>query len=219
MICSQCGHILQDQDRFCYVCGTPAPTPKKQARLWPAALALLLIFSFGFGIFLLTRPTGGLTKDTATPWFTIRDGVLYFDATRYNGGTELTVPEKINGQTVTAISDECFAYCDQLVMIYLPETIQHIGNSAFYSCKSLRGIRLPETLVSIGDYAFGGCISLEAVCIPYSLEQFGDNLYSNCHKLKYFFYPGPVTEWYNLPIGQIPEDSYVYCANGIYPAK
>lgn len=219
MVCSQCGHMLQDHNRFCDMCGAPAPTPKKRARLWPAALALLLIFSFGFGVFLLTRPVSGLSTDTTMPWFTVHDGVLYFDATRYTGGTELTVPEKINGQTVTAISEECFAYSSDLVIIYLPETVTHIGDAAFYGCSSLRGIKLPESLVSIGNYAFSGCVNLEAVCIPYTLEHIGANLFYNCHNLVYFFYPGSAEDWYKLPIGQIRQDSYVYCADGILPAK
>lgn len=221
MNCNQCGLPLQEQDRFCQNCGSPVPIPRKRARLWPAFLTLILIFAFGIGVFLLdsSTPEPPVIDNTATPWFTIENGILFFHKDRYTGGEELTVPSTVNGQTVISISDECFAYCQDLVMIHLPETVISIGDSAFYGCSSLRGIRLSETLRSIGDYAFGGCVSLEAVCIPYSLQQFGDNLFSNCHKLVYFFYPAPLAYWQKLPLEQFPEDSFVYCADGIYPAR
>ena len=223
MNCEQCDLILQEQDRFCPDCGTPVVIPQKRARLWPAFLVLVLIFAFGFGVYLLSQPNhtvdNFIASDDTMPWFTLENGVLYFDRSLYTGGSELTVPPAICGQTVTALSDACFAYCDDLVIIHLPETLLSIGDSAFYGCSSLRGIRLSETLRSIGDHAFDGCISLEAVCIPYSLQQFGDQLFRNCHKLAYFFYPAPRAYWNRLPIDSSPEDSFVYCADGIYPAK
>ncbi|MBO5323093.1 MAG: leucine-rich repeat protein [Oscillospiraceae bacterium] len=219
MVCSHCGHILQDQDRFCCMCGTPAPIPKPKARRWPAVLALVLIFAFGFSVFWLTHPQPGPVTDDTMPWFTLQDGILYFDATRYTGSSELTVPETIDGQTVTAVSDECFADCTELIMIHLPETVQYIGEGAFYGCSSLRGMKLPESLVSIGSYAFSGCVNLEAVCIPYSLERIGGNPFYQCNKLVYFFYPGPLEDWYDLPLGNLRADSYVYCADGVCPAK
>ena len=218
MLCTQCGQSLQDHNRFCPMCGTPAPAPQNKARRWPAVLALVLIFALGFSVFWLMRPDQGPVQDNATPWFTLQDGILYFDPARYTGGEELTVPDTIGGQTVTTISDNCFAYCDQLVIIHLPETVTTIGDSAFYGCSSLRGIKLPESLTSIGSYAFGGCVNLEAVCIPHALENFGDQLFSNCHKLVYFFYSGHIADWYALPLGNLQRDSYVYCADGIYPA-
>lgn len=193
--------------------------PRKKGRLWPALVVLLVVFAIGISAFALLRPQTDKVTDSAMPWFALQDGVLYFNAARYTGGSELTVPQTINGQTVTAIGDGCFSYCADLIAIHLPETITHIGESAFYGCTSLRGIRLPESLISLGDYAFGGCVSLEAVCIPYSLSQFGENLFYNCHKLIHFFYPAPVSDWYTLPIGQIRSDAYVYCADGIHPAQ
>jgi len=223
MLCNQCGQPLPQDTRFCPVCGTPVPIRRRRARLWPAFLTLLLIFSFGFGVFLASQRDKAAdtitTSDKSTPWFTLKNGVLFFDQDRYSGSSELTVPQTIGGQTVTALSDECFAYCTDLVIVHLPQTLTAIGDSAFYGCTSRRGIRFPETLRSIGDNAFDGCISLEAVCIPYSLQRFGDDLFRNCHKLAYFFYPAPYAYWKALPIDDIPEDSFVYCADGIYPAK
>ena len=195
------------------------PAPKPKARRWPAVLALVLIFALGFSIYLLSRPLTGPVTDETMPWFTLQNGVLYFDEAKYTGGSELTVPETINGQTVTAISDACFADCDQFVMIHLPNTITQIGDSAFYGCTNLRGMKLPESLTTIGSLAFGDCVNLEALCIPYSLTDIGDDPLYRCDKLHYFFYPGPLEDWYNLSLGDLQDNSYVHCADGVCPAK
>ena len=217
MVCSKCGQAMPDENSFCTMCGAPLQ-PAKKGRLWPAFLVLALIAVFGFGAFLLIRPAALPVQDAAAPWFSVSDGVLYFDQDLYTGSEQLTVPETVGGQTVTAISDRCFADCTELIIIHLPETVTSIGDSAFSGCSNLRGIKLPESLTTIGDSAFSQCIRLEAVCIPYSLKNIGDNLFSHCHSLSYFYYPGPLAEWYDLPFGQLPEDSSVYCADGIHPA-
>ena len=197
----------------------PEAAPKPKYKRWPSILVLALIFVFGFVVFLVDQSSRIPVQDASMPWFTLQDGVLYFDESLYTGGNELTVPESINGQTVTAISEDCFYGCERIIMIYLPETITSIGKHAFANCTALRGIRLPETLVSLGDEAFANCYALESVCIPYSLAEFGRRPFFNCRSLKYFFYPAPVSYWRQLPIEGIPENSFVYCADGIYLAK
>lgn len=194
---------------------TPAT---KKPRQWLAIAVLALIFVFGLLVFMMTRTDSTPIVSNATPWFVLQDGVLYFDKDHYTGDTTLVVPETINGHAITALSDNCFANCTDLIYIQLPETILQIGDHAFYGCTNLRGVRLPETLVSLGDEAFGNCAGLEAVCIPYSLQNFGKNPFIGCDKLMYFFYPAPISYWYQLPLGEFPEDASVYCADGIYPA-
>ena len=219
---------LPEEDCVSCDCDTAIEQPTKRARRWPAVLALALIFALGLAAFLLIPPAepakdhdaenGNTTPVNTTPWFTIENGVLYFKESLYDGSEELVVPATVNGQTVTALGDECFAYCTDIIMIYLPETIVTIGDEAFYGCNNLRGIRLPETLTSIGDCAFGGCINLEAICIPYSLQEFGEDVFQHCRTLQFFFYPAPYSYWKKLPIGEIPADSTVYCADGVHPA-
>lgn len=239
MFCIKCGQPVAEEDSFCCMCGHPVvplaskepdlsqilapqeepadPTVPKP-RQWAAVITLVLIFAFGLVVFILNRTETGFTMDTAMPWFTVQDGVLYFNDDLYTGNSVLVVPDSINGQTIQEIGDDCFAHSTDLVYIELPETITKIGDSAFYGCSNLRGVKLPESLISIGHYAFGGCTSLEAVCIPYSLEHVGGNPFYNCHKLQFFFYPGPADEWYELPLGNLREDAYVYCADGVRPA-
>ena len=61
-----------------------------------------------------------------------------------NNYTELSIPSKIDGVTITAIA-----------------------SSAFSGCDSLTGVEIPSSVTSIGDSAFSGCSSLESITIPF----------------------------------------------------
>ena len=215
-ICPSCGQLTEKNDRFCFSCGaelTPAP---KKGRWWPPVLALVLIFAVGFGVFLLFRPTPNVTTDASMPWFTVRDGVLYFNENLYTGSGELTVPATIGGQSVTAIGDSCFAFSTELTAISLPEGIAYIGANAFWGCENLRGIRLPDSVSSIGDQAFYECYSLEAICIPVNTTDFGSSVFADCNKLSYIFYSGTLNQWRILNIGEFAQGTVLSCTDGIY---
>lgn len=229
MICNQCGGNVPDSCRFCIYCGTPlessealpAQQPpaarRKKGKIWTALLALALIFSLGLGVFLVTQYYSAMATDPTMPWFTVVRGTLYFDQSRYTGSAELTVPATISGQPVTALSNSCFAGCDSLVTIHLPEGLQSIGDGAFAGCSSMRGIRLPETVTYIGSLAFANCGELEAVCIPFSLQQVGTGLFEQCGSLKYIFFPGPIALWNALGIRGLGRSVTVYALDGAYP--
>ena len=229
MICNQCGGNVPDGCRFCIYCGTPlessetppAPqvpaVPRKKGKIWTAILALALIFSLGLGVFLFTQYYTAVAKDPTMPWFTVVRGTLHFDPSLYTGSAELTVPATISGQPITALSNSCFADCDSLVTVHLPEGLRSIGDGAFAGCDNLRGIKLPETVTYIGSLAFANCGKLEAICIPYSLQQVGAGLFEQCSSLKYIFYPGPIAYWDALDISGLGSSVTVYAADGAYP--
>lgn len=101
---------------------------------------------------------------------------------RYIGSaTNLEVPSKISGATVTAIGGAnkytgdtgAFSGCESLVNIVLPDTIQNIGQSAFSGCKNLENINLPENVTLSADFGGGifyECESLKNLVIPDSVE-------------------------------------------------
>ncbi len=215
-ICPSCGQAAENTDRFCFSCGAALTPPPKKGRWWPPVVALVLIFAIGLGVFLALRPEPLVTTDASMPWFTVRDGVLYFNNTLYTGGSELTVPSSIGGQAVTAIGDSCFAFSTQLTAIHLPEGITYIGTDAFWGCESLRGIRLPETVTAIGDYVFDDCYSLEAICLPAALTQFGSNMFADCYSLSYVFYSGSLAQWKALGIGEFAPGTILSCTDGLY---
>ena len=191
----------------------PEPIRKpKKGRLWPPIVILCLLFTVGLTLFFLIDLSPG--QDFNMPWFTVQNGTLYFDKDLYIGSSELTVPSSINGHKITAISNGCFADCQWLSTIYLPEGIKTIGDRAFANCVSMRGLKIPETTHSLGDHAFAGCISLEAVAVPNSVTNIGTKAFLNCHKLHYVFYTGPKAAWSALNVAFTNSMPEVYCSDG-----
>lgn len=197
------------------VADIPVPV-KKKGRLWPPLLILAVLFAAGLGLFLSIGSPSAV-RDPAMPWFSVQDGVLYFDGSRYTGGSELTVPAVIAGQTVTSVSDECFYACGGLTAVHLPDGLESIGVRAFSGCTSLRGIWLPDTLTSIGAEAFADCGALEAVCIPHSVTQTGAGIFDGCGRLVHVFYSGPFASLGDLGIEFENPQAWFYCADGSYP--
>ena len=80
--------------------------------------------------------------------------------TGYTGdATDIDIPDKIDGKTVTSIGDHAFEYCNSLTSITIPDSVTNIGDSAFAHC-SLTSITIPNSVISIGYDAFSDCSSL-----------------------------------------------------------
>jgi len=127
--------------------------------------------------------------------------------TAYSGSdSSLTVPDEIDGYTVTAvgrsafenktglskielpdtvktIGEYAFDNCSALSKVALGKSVESIGDCAFSSCESLTTIELPEGLLKIGDFAFYSCIRLSSVKIPASVEYIGTDAFAVCEKL------------------------------------
>lgn len=73
-------------------------------------------------------------------------------------GCSNTIPN-----TVTAIGNYAFSYCDSLASVEIPPSVVSIGSHAFYSCTSMTSVEIPASVTSIGSYAFGYCNKLNSV--------------------------------------------------------
>lgn len=98
--------------------------------------------------------------------------------------TSVDIPSEIYNIPVTAIGDNAFSYCRNLIHITLPSSIKTIGEDAFFACKSLLSIEIPNGVTSIGDSAFSGCTKLESVTIPGSIKSLtSEFIFSRCESL------------------------------------
>ena len=68
--------------------------------------------------------------------------------------TTFSVPDKIDGHTVTGIYDYAFSYWRSLSDLTLPETITSIGEGAFNNCTSLTTLAIPASVKKIDKKAF-----------------------------------------------------------------
>ncbi len=204
---------------------TPIPEPEvplppvKKGRLLPPLLLLLAMIGIGLWAFFASPQNTEVPKPVtgATPWFTISNGVLSFDESLYDGDSELVVPAKVNGQTVTAIGKSCFKGCRSLTTVILPETVTEIRQQAFSDCTNLRGIFIPEGVKTIENAAFHNCLVLEAIHLPDSLQDLDSRAFSRCRKLVHIFYAGSYKEWSDLYTGVLPVDAWIYCQDGNFP--
>jgi hypothetical protein len=124
--------------------------------------------------------------------------------------TSLEVLTVYDSTNVIEIGYMAFAFCDSLIGIFIPDTVEVfgnksfymcesyaasldftiypnlriIGNEAFYGCKSMFGeLRLPDSLNEIGDNSFiCGPIS-GSIIIPDSVQKIGSYAFFNCENL------------------------------------
>jgi hypothetical protein len=140
------------------------PNPKTLAgRLRTArATGLLLLALFTLPAVVRAQFTYTTTNGTIT-------------ITGYTGpGGAVTIPDMINGLTVTSIGYQAFynGYILQpyiLTSITIPDSVTNIGALAFAWCNRLSAVTLGNGLVSIGSDAFASCSSLASITIPNSV--------------------------------------------------
>lgn len=105
--------------------------------------------------------------------------------TDYNGyDTEVTIPSKIDGYTVTGVENMDTSNIKKIVM---PDTVTYIGGEAFGDYDSgvpLEEIVLSKNLKSIGPCAFRGCYDLKSIDIPKSVTEIGHSAFYGCSSLE-----------------------------------
>ncbi|MBQ8287973.1 MAG: leucine-rich repeat protein [Clostridia bacterium] len=116
--------------------------------------------------------------------------------TKYIGtDTDVVIPEKIEGKSVTRIGENAFLNNNTMVSIVIPNTVIMICQSAFQSCGVLKTADLSDNLTQIEYGAFVNCQSLESIVLPDSLCKLGEEAFSNCSALKAINIPNSVKEW------------------------
>ena len=99
----------------------------------------------------------------------------------------IIIPENINygnrEYSVTGIGDNAFRYCEDLLLVIIPNTVTNIGEESFKSCYGLISLDIPNSVTSIGESAFSGCRSLTSLAIPNSILSIGKSVFYNCSGL------------------------------------
>ncbi|MDD6022257.1 MAG: fibronectin type III domain-containing protein [Oscillospiraceae bacterium] len=139
-----------------------------------AFTAVICIGAFSFKAQAAEEKTSGLYK-----YVLLDDGTA--EITRYMGYmvTNVSIPSKIDGKTVTSIGDGAFRSTGGTKEITVPDTVRKIDDRAFEYCSSLTKISLPSGLTRIGEEAFNGCSSLAKLTIPGSVTSLGNNILSS----------------------------------------
>lgn len=95
--------------------------------------------------------------------------------------------------TMESIDEDAFRYCYSLEYVYIPDNVCYIGSNAFRDCMSLSDVEIPEGVIGINERTFMGCTSLSSVVLPYGLEYIDNSSFSGCTSLQSVVIPEGVT--------------------------
>lgn len=152
------------------------------------------------------KADGTLTITGLKPDGFLRDTLGFDDLQLDNDTYGITIPEKIDGKTVTEIGAYAFLACENLKTIEFPDSVTTIGFSAFSGCGSLEKIDFPAG-TTIGAQAFLGCNSLEKIEFPDGIA-IGEMAFSHCENLGRIEFP----EFPNDAIS-IGDYAFEFCRN------
>jgi len=89
-----------------------------------------------------------------------------YSITRYRGkGGNITIPETIDGHTISGIADRVFANNAGIKSVTIAKSITYIGNNAFNNCANLVSVSIEHTgsYVTISSRTFDNCPNLTSV--------------------------------------------------------
>ena len=116
--------------------------------------------------FFLTEvaSSNGVAESSTDFTFITNNGAITITGFTGSGGA-VTIPEMINGLTVTSIGNEAFFFNTTLTNITIPTSVTSIGFAAFEFCVSLPSVTISASVTNIGNGAFLGCASLTAITV------------------------------------------------------
>ena len=106
---------------------------------------------------------------------------------------EIKIPD-----SVEAIGNAAFRYCQTLERIALPSALQTLSNVTFYGCTALSEVTFPASLETIQVGAFGYCRNLSEVELPASLKTIQSYVFGGCSDLKTVSYDGSLEQWNHI---------------------
>ena len=97
----------------------------------------------------------------------------------YTGSVSIPSSVTYNGTIyfVTSIGYEAFRFCNEMILITIPNSVTSLGDYAFANCTSLTSITIPKSVIDIGHYAFyntgwynnqsNGILYIDNCCLGY----------------------------------------------------
>lgn len=154
---------------------------KTITKLTSLVLALLMLISV-FAVAPLTASAETFTSGDYS-YQVLSDGTA--EITGYMGtATEITIPDELDGYTVTSIGENAFGNRSNLKSVNIPDSVTSIGDKAFYNCTSLTGVVIPAKVIGIGNKAFYNCTSITSITFSANVTSIYYESFSFCSSLE-----------------------------------
>ena len=132
------------------------------------------------------KPTDDNNNDSQTPSLAferVDDGYAVVGIGTYEDGI-VVIPDQYDGQPVTEIAEEAFAYETEIGILTIPDTVKRIEARAFKSCSNLSSVTLGKNVSYIAEEAFAYCHNMGSITNTESVVTIGSSAFFNCARLK-----------------------------------
>lgn len=176
---------------------------KDSTRLTLHRLFLLgSVILFAIVFFMIVMQFSGDDLDAKFAYHELDDGTIAIEG--YSGVTsKLTIPDSIDGKSVSEIYNNAFAYQSELKTVTVPSSVKKLGEGAFYGCKSLKTVILSDGLELIDRFAFAKCSYLDKIELPSSLHTIAEEAFNGCTRLSELKIPSSCQK--------IGDDAFIAC--------
>ncbi|MCR3761867.1 leucine-rich repeat domain-containing protein [Clostridium felsineum] len=133
-----------------------------------------------------------------------------------NYGTDITIPEEIDGKSVNNIGEESFFQHKDMISVTVPQSITSIEGSAFYRCYALEKITIPKNVKQMGNNPFFRCSSLTHISVALDNKNFSELdgvLYNNDKSVLLAYPEGKTNESFTVPSSVIKIDGSAFGYN------
>lgn len=122
---------------------------------------------------------------------------------------------------IAKIKSQCFAKCESLQTIQLPESLFFLGEDTFSSCSSLTEITFPKSISTIPYSVCYECTSLKTVTIltETANSKISSMAFLRCTSLENVYITGAVSEIYSDAFEEVSENIIFHGPVGCTAAK
>lgn len=148
-------------------------------RLIGKAWSRLLIIVITLVIMLQCTTRTALADTFGDYEYTVNPDGISVSITGYTGsGGDITIPDNLDGKTVTKININAFRYNTTLKSVTLSNNITYLGAQSFEKCTNLENVVLSNSLEEIDVGAFRNCSKLKSIDLPGSLRTINNSAFA-----------------------------------------